>query len=160
MYKTLKPIVFILAVVAYSLFVNPTHAQEKLTPAQQFTQWKATIPDYEKRLYDRVKSLNKRTVRIQSTTIIGFVVLFLFMVVLFFRQGSRGAIDAYRPIRMSKKILENQKTLIILLSELKATQHLLQSESEGFSKLIKSSEIQVVKLQEKIEMESTDKPDN
>ena len=29
-----------------------------------FQQWRAAIPDYEKRLFDRVKSVNNRTVRI------------------------------------------------------------------------------------------------
>lgn len=157
MSKNLKSILLILGIVTFAIFVNPVYAQEKMTPAQQFEQWKATIPDYEKRLYDRVKSVNKRTVRIQSAIIIGFSVLFLFMIVLLIRQGGGVALNANFTSGMSPKILRNQRTLITLLSELKEFQNSKQNDADDFSRLIKSSERQLAKLQEEIETEGNEK---
>ena len=49
-------------------------AQENL---EAFREWRQGIPDYEKRLYDRVKSINKRMVTIQSVTIIGMALILI-----------------------------------------------------------------------------------
>ncbi|NQU66170.1 MAG: hypothetical protein HQ517_18070 [SAR324 cluster bacterium] len=162
MYKIFKLMAVALAVIASSLFVNQVHAQGNLTPTQEFSQWRAGIPDYEKRLYDRIKSLNKRTVRIQSTIIIGFVVLFLFMMVLYIRQKG-GASNVGHTSKSSRLILENQRVLMDILSDLMASEYVKKSESEDFSKIMESSKIQLVKLQEqialqeKIQIEDNDK---
>lgn len=44
---------------------------------QAFREWREGMPDYEKRLYDRIKRINNRTVTIQSVTIIGIALLFV-----------------------------------------------------------------------------------
>jgi len=49
-------------------------AQENL---ETFQEWKRGIPDYEKRLYDRVKKINKRTVNIQRSVIISAALLII-----------------------------------------------------------------------------------
>jgi len=58
-------------------------AAKKYTQEEMYRQtmdryeaWKASNPDRELRLYDRIKKINKRTVRLYNTMIIGFVVLF------------------------------------------------------------------------------------
>ena len=43
---------------------------------EKFNKWRSGIPDYEKRLYDRVKALNKRVVRLINVVIIGFLISF------------------------------------------------------------------------------------
>ena len=48
-----------------------------------FEKWRRDIPDYEKRLYDRVKIINSRTVRLTNVIIGGFVVLFMTLVIGF-----------------------------------------------------------------------------
>jgi len=45
----------------------------------QFKNWRKDIPDYEKRLYDRVKKINRRTVSIQRYVIIGAAALLIFI---------------------------------------------------------------------------------
>tara|TARA_Y100000294_G_scaffold149799_1_gene146801 strand:- start:3009 stop:3818 length:810 start_codon:yes stop_codon:yes gene_type:complete len=41
-----------------------------------FNKWRETIPDYEKRLYDRVKRINSRIVRLTNIIIAGFLIVF------------------------------------------------------------------------------------
>lgn len=48
---------------------------------REFEIWRESIPDYEKRLYNRVKMLNKRLIR--RTNLILIVVAALFLVTLF-----------------------------------------------------------------------------
>jgi hypothetical protein len=50
-----------------------------------FKKWREDIPDYEKRLYDRVKNINKRTVRLMNVVIGGFVLILIVLVVGFLR---------------------------------------------------------------------------
>ena len=59
-----------------------------------YKKWRENIPDYEKRLYDRVKKMNTRAVRIQGTMIIGFVLLLILnaasLFFLFVKKSSPG----------------------------------------------------------------------
>ena len=153
MYKMLKFLFFMWAIIATSPFVTSAQAQKSLTPAQEFSQWRASIPDYEKRLYDRVKSLNKRTVRLQRIIIIGFVVLFLFMVVLFIRHKKGTLLSAISPNRNEKRIFENQKALMNILSDIEASNYLKKSEIDNFSALIESCKMQMLKIQENIDLQ-------
>ena len=56
---------------AFGQAANPTDSTSKTAEQlarenlEAFRAWRKEIPDYEKRLYDRVKRINKRTVRIQ-----------------------------------------------------------------------------------------------
>lgn len=59
-------------------------AQEGGTQSEEFKKWRESIPDYEKRLYDRVKGINKRIVRILNVVIAGFVVLLILNLVLIY----------------------------------------------------------------------------
>jgi len=150
MHKTLKSIAFMMAVILASLITSPVHAQENLTPAQKYAEWKVT----EKRVFD----INRRTIRIQSSTIIGFVVLFLCMVILFIRQGWGGALGADDASKKTMRILKNQKDLNILLSELKEFEVLKQSESRDIAELIESSKKHLDTLQKQIELEEKAQP--
>lgn len=64
-------------------------AQENL---EAFREWREGIPDYEKRLYDRVKSINKRTVTIQSIAIIGTAVILVINLCTLFLIVIRGRV--------------------------------------------------------------------
>jgi len=48
--------------------------QQERTP---FEIWRQDIPDYEKRLFDRVKKINSRTIRVQNLIIASIVILLL-----------------------------------------------------------------------------------
>jgi len=43
----------------------------------EFKKWRQSVPDYEKRLYDRVKKLNKRLVKLKGILIGGIIVILL-----------------------------------------------------------------------------------
>lgn len=45
-----------------------------------FEKWRENIPDYEKRLYDRVKKINKRSVRLTNLVIASLVLTVLILV--------------------------------------------------------------------------------
>lgn len=55
---------------------------------ERFKEWRASIPNYEKRLYDRLKTVNSRTVRIQNI-LIGVAFLVLLNFVLLFALYNR-----------------------------------------------------------------------
>ena len=42
-----------------------------------FNKWRREIPDYEKRLYDRVKALNSKSLRLLRVVIAGFIILLI-----------------------------------------------------------------------------------
>ena len=48
-----------------------------------FRKWKKNIPDYEKRLYDRVKAVNKRVIRVQNLIIASFFLFLIFYIFYF-----------------------------------------------------------------------------
>lgn len=56
---------------------------------EDFQRWRQSIPDYEKRLYERVKSLNHRTVRLLNVMIGGFILLLIAIPVLVYVIVSR-----------------------------------------------------------------------
>ena len=45
---------------------------------KKFEEWRAGIPDYEKRLYDRVKKINSRLVRLTNIVVAGFILILIF----------------------------------------------------------------------------------
>jgi len=84
---------FIIGFFACFLFVLPltttTYAQTSDTVVQdrlflenvaKFKEWRRNIPDYEKRLYDRIKKINKRVIRLQNMVIGSFFLMLLFNV--------------------------------------------------------------------------------
>jgi hypothetical protein len=44
---------------------------------EEFREWRAGIPDYDKRLYDRVRQQNTQIFRLQRIVVIGLVILFV-----------------------------------------------------------------------------------
>jgi len=88
------------------LFILPLPsgpAKAQATPEQlreqsisDFKKWREDIPDYEKRLYDRVKKINKRTVRQMNVIIGGFVLILIvffvgFMLIFRTLEGQKPA---------------------------------------------------------------------
>jgi|GEM_PF-4309595 len=51
---------------------------------KEFRAWRSTIPDYEKRLYDRVKKINKRTIRVANIIITSIIIYIIVSGTLFF----------------------------------------------------------------------------
>tara|TARA_B100000315_G_C14458763_1_gene532726 strand:+ start:128 stop:910 length:783 start_codon:yes stop_codon:yes gene_type:complete len=49
----------------------------------ELEKWRENIPDYEKRLYDRVKKINKRSVRLTNLIIASFVLTIIIFVIGF-----------------------------------------------------------------------------
>ncbi|NQU60340.1 MAG: hypothetical protein HQ512_04355 [Rhodospirillales bacterium] len=117
---------------------------ENLGASAEFDEWRASIPDYEKRLYDRVKSINKRVIRQTNITIGGFVVVLVIIFVGFTRikYASRGlgsfrgqaqegeswkassSIPAPEAITPNQRVKKSQKTLS------KAVNNLLSYQAE------------------------------
>lgn len=70
--------------------------------------WLRSIPDYEKRLYDRVKRLNKRTVEVIRILIIGFLVVLIAVplaIGLIMRRKARDIVIALRSGAVEPKML-------------------------------------------------------
>lgn len=106
--------VFLLSVVAVSVlsagFARQSYAQtftaEQIQQweeenAELFKKWRESIPDYEKRLYDRVKGINKRVIRVQNLVIGSFVLLLIFngvfLTLIYRRIGTGGTQAATKP---------------------------------------------------------------
>ena len=48
---------------------------------EKFKKWREGIPDFEKRLYDRVKAVNRRVIRVQNLVIASFFLLLIINIV-------------------------------------------------------------------------------
>lgn len=57
-------------------------------------EWLAQIPDYEMKLYDRVKKINKRTVRLTRSIIFGLVIVLIFVSGVLYLILTRAAKEA------------------------------------------------------------------
>lgn len=53
----------------------PAQAVVDQTAAEEFEAWRRTIPDYERRLYNRVKDLNRRVNQLATLAVAGFGLL-------------------------------------------------------------------------------------
>ena len=91
----------ILAVTVVPLGIATSGHGQVMTPeelrlenARSFEKWQKSIPDYEKRLYDRVKGINKRVIRVQNLVIGSFVLLLIingvFLTLIYRRIGAVG----------------------------------------------------------------------
>ncbi len=99
---------------------------------KDFNEWRSNIPDYEKRLYDRVKSITSRQIQSRNMIIIVLVIFFLvspFWLRLFLGRASGGGVRGAvadggaasgGPIdaRAIEKIVANQEALADLLLKL------------------------------------------
>ena len=78
-----------------------TTEEKRLEDARNFRIWHGSIPDYEKRLYDRIKRISKRTGRIQNLVVWSFVLLLffngVFLILIYRRLGTGGTPAATRP---------------------------------------------------------------
>jgi len=104
---------------------------------EEFQKWRASIPDYEMRLYDRVKDVNNRVVALQRV-VIGGVLMVLVGVPLSVwlllrhlgaglgggdkRQGTgfRDPFAGSANTRLTRKLLARQQVIIDSLAELSA----------------------------------------
>ena len=81
---------------------NETPEETRLKNARNFKQWRDSIPDLEKRLYDRVKGVNRRVIRVQNLVIGSFVLLLIFngvfLTLIYRRIGTGGAPAATKPV--------------------------------------------------------------
>lgn len=84
----LKNVILMLSVAGVAYFYLPNQAIAQQQPAEGQSQIRqignlnpsrAGISNYDMRMYDRVKDINRRTVRIQRYVIIGFAALFIFI---------------------------------------------------------------------------------
>lgn len=66
--------------------INSSNATERLAQEnlENFRQWRESIPDLEKRLYDRIKKINSRTVDIQRVVLIGMLLLLILNGIILF----------------------------------------------------------------------------
>lgn len=72
---------------------------------EEFKEWRRDIPDFEKRLYDRVKGINSRVIRVQNLNIASFILLVLFngvFFVLIYRRIGRGKKSSVDPSKADK----------------------------------------------------------
>ena len=88
--------------VAASVHTKVLTAEEKrLEDARNFRKWHGSIPDYEKRLYDRIKRISKRTGRIQNLVVGSFVLLLffngVFLILIYRRLGTGGTPAVTKP---------------------------------------------------------------
>lgn len=54
---------------------GPEHDELRRQNIEEFQRWRATIPDYERRLYDRVKMVRDGVLRLGGAVVVGFLVL-------------------------------------------------------------------------------------
>ena len=57
---------------------NETPEETRIEKVRNFKEWRDSIPDLEKHLYDRVKGINKRVIRVQNLVIGSFLLFLLF----------------------------------------------------------------------------------
>jgi len=79
-----------------------TSVEEKLFQenVENFKKWRKNIPDYEKRLYDRVKSVNSRVLRVQRlvvASLILFIVINYFLYIYLYRKLQHQAFSSSLP---------------------------------------------------------------
>lgn len=153
---------------------------------REFNEWRAGIPDYEKRLYDqvkydslRLKNINRRQVRIQRSIIIGFILVFLLvpgLVYLVIRQNgltiwgsasdslhtggaSPGPGDRYlrKMARQHEAIKRQQASLGKSINELKTYFAASSEQAEHLTYLLEKAEKNLAALDQSIA--DADKPD-
>jgi hypothetical protein len=148
----------------------------RLEQIQEFIEWRAKLPDYEKRLYERVKKINRRQVRIQKYTIIGFVLVLLLvpgLVYVVIRQNSvqmasdnqrTGGASPEPTIRNLKKMARQceairlqQASLGKSFNELKTYFAASSEQAEHFTYLLEKAEKNLAALDQSIA--DADKPD-
>ncbi len=111
--KTIRYIVlcfFILGAGSLQLVLSSDASAQTLSNAQlaeqnlkDFQEWRVAIPDYEKRLFDRVKSVNNRTVRIVriSVAILLFSIIATAISIALLIKVGRGGVQAGRGHQVS-----------------------------------------------------------
>jgi len=57
---------------------EPSVAAPDTKELEEFRKWRKAIPDYEKRIYDRVKAVNNRVIRLTNIVIGGLVLVLIF----------------------------------------------------------------------------------
>lgn len=83
-------------------FKAEVQAEVRAKNIAEFEKWRESVPDYEKRLYDRVKQMNMRVVRLTKILIGGLVIVILIFVtgfVLIFKRLKKG--DHPKSVRLS-----------------------------------------------------------
>lgn len=70
-----RSFIIILFLLFYSLTIGQAPAQQTQQPNQAAKEWHEKNPLYEMHVYNRVKSINKRTVRTQRLLIFGFLIM-------------------------------------------------------------------------------------
>lgn len=77
---------------------DAVHDRLFLENVEKFEEWRRNIPDYEKRLYDRVKGINERVIRVTRLVIASFILLlifnYIFLVFIYRRTGGKAGTPA------------------------------------------------------------------
>ncbi|MGH6660706.1 MAG: hypothetical protein ACREB6_04155 [Rhodospirillales bacterium] len=81
-----------------------TATPEKTELPEDFVRWRKSIPDYERRLYERVKALNSRTVELMRVEVAGIIVIIACLVIIIFMLRQR--MGRGRPLAMASTALE------------------------------------------------------
>lgn len=99
-------IVLALSTPSPSMAAEPASSPpEKVELPEDFVRWRKSIPDYERRLYDRVKSLNSRTVELMRVEVAGIIVIVACLVIIIFML--RQHMGRGRPLAMAPTASED-----------------------------------------------------
>lgn len=151
------------------LAAQMTQDQMRKENIEKFKKWRSGIPDYEKRLYDRVSAMNRRVVQLRNIMIIGFLITLVVVPALIIwaspglaaasshkdQKGSfvRSLVKSLPGYQM-RKLIRRQKELTRSIQQIYSYLNETDDQKEHLADIIKTVEKQLTSIQSEIDAQS------